>query len=317
MSLSASIIIPSYNQPDLTRSCLDSLRDQAAENFEVIVVDDGSTISLKKNISIADYPFGLQILRLDPNRGRAAARNRGIRTAAHDILIFLDGDMTVNPEFVRSHLAAHNDQPEQTVVVGNIITAPDVYHDIADKSIQIMARYIDTRGVHKIKPGEPIPYRYFVTGNSSVRKTFLERVGLFDENFPVYGGEDLELACRMNKHSVQLVYSPKARSYHHDIKPLATHIQRMEDYGRLSVPLIIKRHPEAGEFLGLAWVDRVYDSKLIDRVKRFPGRILSARLTTAFLTHLIKIPIQYWQFFCLDIITGGSYLRGYSMGKIR
>jgi len=96
-----SVIIPTYNERDQLKKCLESLSKQSVDNFEVIVVDDGSTDrtwDALKNIQ-TDYP--LEILKQRHN-GPGAARNLGAKKANGEILVFVDVDMTFEKNFLKN-----------------------------------------------------------------------------------------------------------------------------------------------------------------------------------------------------------------------
>jgi glycosyltransferase involved in cell wall biosynthesis len=99
-AIKASIIIPTYNRKDNLVRILESLKDQTASpgDFEVIVVDDGSTDDSSAVAGLA-FPFSLRYLR-QANLGSAAARNAGAELASGDLLIFLDDDMIVEKGFI-------------------------------------------------------------------------------------------------------------------------------------------------------------------------------------------------------------------------
>lgn len=97
-----SIIIPIYNTGKYLKSCLDSLVNQTYSNFEVILIDDGSTdISEQIYQEYAqNYPFF--IVRKQSNRGICAARNEGIRLASGDYITFVDSDDWVSQDYISS-----------------------------------------------------------------------------------------------------------------------------------------------------------------------------------------------------------------------
>lgn len=95
-----SVIIPTYNRKESLLRTLDSLARQTypAERFEVIVVDDGGSDGTEM-IAQQSFPFALCYIR-QQNQGAATARNRGAAEARGEILIFLDDDITVAPQFI-------------------------------------------------------------------------------------------------------------------------------------------------------------------------------------------------------------------------
>ena len=104
-----SIVIPTYNRIELLEFTLLSLYEQSipARNFEVIVVNDGSTDKTRKVLSKLKTPFRLKVLHNKSNKGAAYSRNRGIKASRGEIIIFLD-EMLVDSDFIKGHLAYHS-----------------------------------------------------------------------------------------------------------------------------------------------------------------------------------------------------------------
>lgn len=94
-----SVIIPTYNEKASLEDCIESLGRQTLSDFEIIVIDDGSTDgtlailkSLKK--SLPDFSYAKQ-----NHKGAGAARNYGVSLAKGTILVFVDADMTFDKDF--------------------------------------------------------------------------------------------------------------------------------------------------------------------------------------------------------------------------
>lgn len=100
--MKVSVVIPVYNEEKVIRECLISLSQQSFDNFEVLVVDDGSTDRTYQEVSDirVDY-FGknLRILKQD-HKGPATARNLGSDKANGEVLVFVDADMTFDKLFL-------------------------------------------------------------------------------------------------------------------------------------------------------------------------------------------------------------------------
>ena len=96
--MKVSVIIPTYNEETVIKICLDSLLKQSIKDFEIIVVDDGSTDKTKeiipeiKNNQIKIYSQN--------HKGPGAARNRGVENAKGEILVFIDADMEFDKDFL-------------------------------------------------------------------------------------------------------------------------------------------------------------------------------------------------------------------------
>jgi len=87
-----------------------------------------------------------------------------------------------------------------------------------------------------------LSWLYFMTGNASVRRADLERVGRFDEAFTGYGHEDLELGYRLEAAGVRIVYEPRAVNYHWQHIPYEEQQAKMELAGRSTVRFY-RKHP--------------------------------------------------------------------------
>ena len=99
-----SVVVPTFNRRALLARCLRSLAEQdyAREQFEVIVVDDGSTDDTQQFLSDFKSEFEFRII-AQPNRGLAAARNAGIRAARNSIVVLLDDDLICSPLLLSAH----------------------------------------------------------------------------------------------------------------------------------------------------------------------------------------------------------------------
>ncbi len=98
--MKVSIVIPTYNEEKTIGECLDSLSRQSFRDFEIIIVDDGSTdrtMSVLSELKIKNLKF--KILKQD-HKGAGTARNLGVKHAVGDILVFVDVDMTFAPDFI-------------------------------------------------------------------------------------------------------------------------------------------------------------------------------------------------------------------------
>ncbi len=115
--MKVSVIIPVYNEEDLIVDCLESLGKQTYGDFEIIVVDDGSTdnsVTRVKNIaktltSIDAKQFSPIILLKQKHLGAGSARNLGAKKAGGGILVFVDADMTFDKDFIKKLVKPIND----------------------------------------------------------------------------------------------------------------------------------------------------------------------------------------------------------------
>src|SRR2546422_431865 len=114
--LSISIVIPTYNRLDRLKRVLAALEYQtyAHAYFEVIVVSDGATDGTNEYLSTVETPLNLATV-IQPNKGVAAARNRGVERASGDIVLFLDDDVIPVPQLLAEHLHIHRSSDGEVV----------------------------------------------------------------------------------------------------------------------------------------------------------------------------------------------------------
>ena len=233
--MKVSVVTAAYNCLDLLKHCLASLENQdiGADNFQVIVIDDGSQDGTGDYLRDYSGSLNLEPILNETNIGRAASRNLGIKRAQAPLTVFLDADMEVDPDFLRRHLEAQSGGFQ--VSVGKV-----VFHESLEKSP--LMRYLEKRGAAKLPPGAEIPGRYFLSCNASVPTRVLLDAGGFDENFWHYGGEDIDLGLRLAE-KIPLRSLPSAISRHRHYRDLDSFIEVIRGYGRHSLPYLIKKHP--------------------------------------------------------------------------
>lgn len=108
-----SIIIPVYNQAAKIGDCLASIFNQTYKDFEVIVVDDGSTDNLVQ--ALAPYQSGIRIIRQE-NKGAPTTRNTGFVQSRGDYLLFCDSDIILKPLMLEKMLKTLQDNPRAAYV---------------------------------------------------------------------------------------------------------------------------------------------------------------------------------------------------------
>ena len=229
------------NKVDLLRQTLDALIQQDAgpgRNWEVVVVNDGSTDSTGKFLKTVDGTGTNPLLRVvtpPHNVGRARARNLGARAAAGQYILFMDDDIVAPEGLVRAHLDLL-DSSDTSGTIGYAITAPSVV-DAPHFS------YLDTRGVAKLSGGIA-PGRFFVTQNATIDREAFLSIGGFDEEFSSYGFEDMEVAFRLEEEAgvkFRVLKHPVPFHVHHHT--LDEYLEKKGEWGRYSVPQLAQLHP--------------------------------------------------------------------------
>ncbi|MFJ5265687.1 glycosyltransferase [Streptomyces sp. NPDC088387] len=230
-----TVIIPTYNRARLLGYTLQSLVLQALhpDRFEVIVVDDGSSDETATVVEEFRDVLQLQYF-FQPDEGfrAATARNVGIHHARADVCVFVDSGMLLHADFLNRHLAQHTAGRPVAVVgynYGHRQDAAETWElqdelDVRDPTATItrlaqQPQWQDIREPFYAKYGDefhhlPAPWVVFWAGNISVPTEQLHVVGMFDEGFRSWGGEDLDLGYRLHREGVPIVLSRQATAVH-------------------------------------------------------------------------------------------------------
>ena len=122
----ASIVLTTYNRPELLRRALKSVQNQTYKDCEIIVVDDCSEIPVA-------VPLGVHLIRHRTNKGLSAARNTGIKEASGEYIVCLDDDNELLPEFLTETVNCLEHSDTDAVGVGRIIQYKDFAHTVVPK----------------------------------------------------------------------------------------------------------------------------------------------------------------------------------------
>ncbi len=240
-----SVVVPTYNRLETLAPVLPTLlaQDLAPSEFEVLVCDSNSTDGTAEFLATMheEHPN----VRHLPGAysGRAAARNAGIDAAQGDVVLFNDSDIFASPDLLSQHLRHHRVQ-RNVAVVGLEVQVKD-YADYLFKR-----DHPSERGALHKPTRKTLPWLYFLTGNASVRREDLIRVGRFDESFTGYGHEDLELGYRLERAGVTILYEPNAINYHCQDIPHDDQKEKMRLAGRSTVRFY-RKHPDFAVQLNL------------------------------------------------------------------
>lgn len=203
-----SVVVATYNRKALLRRCLTALSNQALPAYEIIVVDDASTDGTGQMVQ-TEFPR-VRYLRLDENRGPAAARNRGVAAATGDVVAFTDDDCIVPYEWLARLADGYSRHPEVVGVSGFQIPPAAVQQTnpvARAQRIMRQERWGTLADAERVG-GDEIPG--FGTNNASYRRDVLLELGGFDEWFPLAAGEDADLQKRVADAGYRLLYIPLA-----------------------------------------------------------------------------------------------------------
>src|SRR6056297_57111 len=231
-----SVIIPTRNRADILEQTLPTLlqQDLGGSDYEVIVVEDDSPDRTSEMLAGISSPR-LRWERLPRTAPGAISRvrNRAIALARAETIVSVDDDAFVARDYLATHLARQREGREL------IVTGPIIEIDTPPADIETATRAA-RRGWHR----NPYP-----SGNASAPKALLERIGVYDEDFTLYGWEDMEFARRLLKAGARRVYEPRAAILHYKPRSaprafgdrLRTEIQR----GAMGA-VFHQKHPEFG-----------------------------------------------------------------------
>ena len=203
-----SIVLPTYNREALIGRSIRSVLEQTFADFELIVVDDGSTDATTEELTrLAHGDRRIRYLRLDENRGAAAARNVGIRHAMGPFIAFQDSDDEWLPVKLERHMRVFATCGPDVGVVYS-----DMDRILSDGTVQYHRSPDIAPGV-LIDPGTGF-YQVCKLGIQSavIRSECFARAGGFNEDFPVL--EDLELFLRLSqRYGFHHLHEPLVRYY--------------------------------------------------------------------------------------------------------
>lgn len=186
-----SVIIPAYNYAGYLPEAIESVLNQTFRDFELLVVDDGSTDNTREVMrAFLHDPKARYVYQ--ENQGLAAARNAGIRNTNGEFVAFLDADDVWLEQKLEKQVEIMDSKPE----VGLVYT--DIYFIDGEGKILTDRQWARRR---KKTMFEDLLFSNVITGSASsslIRRECLDRVGLFDESFKSL--EDLDLWLRIARH---------------------------------------------------------------------------------------------------------------------
>jgi GT2 family glycosyltransferase len=231
---SLSVVVPVRNGGRDFGRCLQRLRGSSVTDFELIVVDDGSTDDSAASASKA----GATLLRLPSPRGPAAARNLGAQAASSPLIFFLDADVAVHRETLAGALVRFDRDPSLSALFGSYDDRPEA-HGFVSQYRNLLHHFVHQQGSFRdgIRPAHT-----FWTGCGAIRRSvFLEYGGFDPRLYPRPAIEDIELGYRITRAGHRIVLARDVLATHMKRWTLAEMIRT--DIFRRGVPwmLLIKR----------------------------------------------------------------------------
>jgi glycosyltransferase involved in cell wall biosynthesis len=238
-----SVVVCTYNDERTLPGCFDGLRDLEYPDYEVIVVNDGSTDAT----DAITLEYGFRLISTE-NRGLASARNAGLHAATGEIVAYIDADARPDSHWL-SHLVVSFLKSSHVGIGGpNIPPSGD----------GAMAECVANA------PGGPIHVllsdqlaEHIPGCNMAFWKKSLEAIGGFDPQFWV-AGDDVDICWRLQEKGWTVGFSPGAVVWHHRRSSIHGYVKQQFEYGKAEA-LLERKWPERYNRAGhLAWAGRVY-----------------------------------------------------------
>lgn len=251
-----SVVIPTYNNLEELKGCLQALDATKNDAFEVHVCVDGSTdgtCDWLKEVSFS-YPLLVHHHPGNANRGRSATRNLSLSHLNGRYVLFLDSDMQAEEDLFEQHL--------EVLEKGGAISIGSVHYE--NKKGNVWVCYTSERGVAKFPAGAEVPFQYFITPNTAVPTAWIRELGGFDEEINRYGGEDMELGYRLHlAFDPKYFFNEKAKVTTVQPKTLREALPQLREYGNTGLPYIVKKWPDLES---VYWVSSCEPKNLKDRL---------------------------------------------------
>lgn len=277
MAKTVSVIIPSWNGASLLPACLNSLRAQTFQDFEVLVVDnasaDDTTALVRRNYQ------DVRLITLTVNRGFTGAVNTGIAQSQGPLIALLNQDVEAAPHWLEEIVRAAHTHPEAGAIACKIMLYDhrDHFHSAGDgyrrDGIPV------NRGVWQKDVGQydtECPVFAACGGAAAYRRHVLDQIGWFDESFFMYC-EDVDLAWRQQLAGWSTIYTPRAIAFHR-LSASGGGVTASYYTGRNTIYVIVKNVP--GPLLQKYWPAMVAAQWRIfrDAVRAWRGAAARARL---------------------------------------
>ena len=251
--LSVSVVVCTYNGSRTIRECLEHLTKLNYSNYEVIVVDDGST---DETASIAQS-FDVRLVRTG-NRGLSAARNTGREYSRGEIVAYIDDDAYPDPDWLNYYNTAFRRSSHALIGGPNLSPLNDPL------VAQCVAR--SPGGPNHVLLTDTIAEH--VPGcNMVFRKAALEEIGGFDPIFRT-AGDDVDVCWRIQEKGWTVGFAPAALVWHHRRSSVLAYCRQQRGYGKAEA-LLQKKWPERFNASNhLPWAGRIYTAG----VSLLPGK---------------------------------------------
>lgn len=280
-----SVVVASYNGGRTLDECLRSLANLSYPDYEVIVIDDGSTDNTPEIVARHD----VRCLRTE-NRGLSCARNLGIESATGEIVAFIDSDAYADPDWLYFMVKALSEQ--KAAAVGGPNLAPP-----QDGFTAACIDYAPGNPTHVLVDDERAEH---VPGcNMAFRKDALAAIGGFDDAHRA-AGDDVDVCWKLLVRDETIAFSPGAFVWHHRRPTVRAYLRQQRGYGFAEAHLK-RRYPGRFNVFGdLVWAGSIYDGMHTELRQQglpslFRSRVYQGRFGSAQFQAVYQ-PFQAWWF---------------------
>ena len=252
--MKTSVIVLSWNGMDYLEGCLDAVFSQDYVDFEVIVVDNGSTDGSVQ--LVREFLPGVRLIESEVNLGFAAGNNLGLREARGSFVALLNNDAFAEPDWLESLVSVVRSDPDIGSCASRMVQESDPGRiDSAGIEIDVAGFAWDRLGGRSVEASESSPVEVFgaCAGAALYRRAMLDDIGLLDEDFFAYL-EDVDLSWRAQWAGWKCMYVPDA-VVRHVHSATAGEGSRFKNrlLARNKVWLVCKNHPLRLWHLPLVW----------------------------------------------------------------
>ncbi len=220
-----SIVILNYNTADLTINCINSINEQYGkelekDEFEIILVDNGSTDdSVKKISKIKNKISNFKIIESKENLGFSKGCNLGAKNATGEYLLFLNSDTEIKDQGFKKMVNFLNEKKE-IGILGGKLKNPDGSNQLSSgKFYNLFNLFLMLFGFNKFlreSPNETKKVDWVSGASLMIRRNLFEKLGGFDKDIFMYM-EDMEICFRAGKKGFSTYFYPEIMLFHKEL----------------------------------------------------------------------------------------------------
>ena len=255
--MKATIITPNYNGEKILDEYLQSLQEEKQYINEVIIIDNNSQDQSKEIIKKYKKTLNITLIENKTNLGFAKACNQGIKHSNNEYILLLNNDIKIQKNTIKKLLETIQEDPKIFSVMSKMIQyhQPQLIDDAGDE--YTILTYTQKKGnnqnINKYNKKREIFSS--CAGAALYKKSILNEIGLFDENFFAYV-EDLDLSYRAQIQGYKNIYQPESIVYHHGSATTGSKYNEFKTQiaARNNIYLIYKNYPTPQKIINFIFI---------------------------------------------------------------